>query len=47
MAKMIGDTAPRCAHGCCRVYGHKHGRGYRAERRHIKRAERNRWKREL
>ena len=42
--KMMGDLAVRCHYGCCRVYGHKTGKGYRDERRHIKRSERNKWK---
>lgn len=45
--KMLGDLAPRCHYGCCRVFGHKTGRGYRAERRHLKRSERNSWKNEV
>lgn len=45
--KMLGDLAIRCEKGCCRVYGHKTARGYRDERRHIKRSERNKWRNEV
>ena len=45
--KMLGDLAIRCEHGCCRIYGHKTGRGYKCERRQIKRNERNKWRNEV
>ncbi|MEY2957697.1 MAG: hypothetical protein RLZZ01_265 [Actinomycetota bacterium] len=42
--KMIGNTAVRCGYGCCRATPPS-GRG--AERRWIKRSERNAWKRDI
>lgn len=42
--KMLGDLANRCPYGCCRSTPPG---GRKAERRSLKRSERNAWKREV
>ena len=48
MARMIGKTVVTCPYGCCRDIGmgRKMGKGKKMENRHLKRKERQEWKRE-
>lgn len=41
--KMIGKTADQCCYGCCRSWQNNKA----AERRNLKRSERQRWKEDI